>query len=307
MSESSKLPYETWSEALTQARVEQSLSIEDLSRELLLSIAQLRGIEAGNGNAFHGDYYYLRGVAKYADRLSVELEPSVQSFLDAKEDRIGPNTSMTQMAHVASGSLSAATSNSLGVARSSGFAKLGILILLLLIILGVVYIVSDKDWFSSETVSELVQDAQELTDFSPEAPSPSPSLSEEQSQTLVTDAEPFDNSVIEPVDPESIVSNPRETDQSLINLNTQRDTLVLTFTGECWAEVRRQNGDTTQKIYQNGDSLSLKVDEIGQIVLGNLTHVQAKLDDKPLDLSKYTSGSGGVARLSGQALSEQIR
>jgi cytoskeletal protein RodZ len=72
-----QLPLKEWAEQVAQARDSAHLDIGALSRELMLSSAQLRAIEAGTLSAFHGPGYYLRAVEKYARRLGVVLQPPV--------------------------------------------------------------------------------------------------------------------------------------------------------------------------------------------------------------------------------------
>lgn len=74
------LPLDAWASALAAARAEQGLSIVETARELMLSPAQLRDIESGSMNAFHGSGYYFRAVKKYAVKLGVVLDPAVDSL-----------------------------------------------------------------------------------------------------------------------------------------------------------------------------------------------------------------------------------
>ena len=76
-------PAESWGQALAQARAQQRRDHGTISRELLLSLAQLRGIEAGQTHAFHAQNFYLRAVQKYADHLNVTLDPPVSNFQEA--------------------------------------------------------------------------------------------------------------------------------------------------------------------------------------------------------------------------------
>ena len=77
MQDLDQLPLEQWATQLKQAREAGKLEFSHVAQELRLSAAQLRGIEAGSLNAFHGPGYYLRAVERYAQLLDITLDPPV--------------------------------------------------------------------------------------------------------------------------------------------------------------------------------------------------------------------------------------
>lgn len=80
MQSDDQLPLAAWGQALAAARAEQNLGVIETARELMLSPAQLRSIESGTMQSFHGSGYYFRAVQKYANRLGVVLDPAPESL-----------------------------------------------------------------------------------------------------------------------------------------------------------------------------------------------------------------------------------
>ena len=80
MQSDNQLPLAAWGQALAAARAEQNLGVVETARELMLSPAQLRNIESGTMQSFHGSGYYFRAVQKYANRLGIVLDPAPESL-----------------------------------------------------------------------------------------------------------------------------------------------------------------------------------------------------------------------------------
>ncbi|UOD51132.1 helix-turn-helix domain-containing protein [Orrella daihaiensis] len=77
MQDIDELPLEQWAEQLQRARIDAGLERSGLAQALMLSSAQLQGLESGSLSAFHGPGYYIRAVEKYARHLNIQLEPPV--------------------------------------------------------------------------------------------------------------------------------------------------------------------------------------------------------------------------------------
>lgn len=77
MQDIDELPLEQWAEQLQRARIDAGLERSGLAQSLMLSSAQLQGLESGSLSAFHGPGYYIRAVEKYARHLNIKLEPPV--------------------------------------------------------------------------------------------------------------------------------------------------------------------------------------------------------------------------------------
>jgi cytoskeletal protein RodZ len=68
------LTLETLGEMLKAQRLSACLSVEDTARKLLLSPAQLEGLEQGDLKPFYSAYYYQRAVAKYLQLFQLEVD-----------------------------------------------------------------------------------------------------------------------------------------------------------------------------------------------------------------------------------------
>lgn len=140
------LPVETWAQALSQARIEQGLDLGTLARELMLSLAQIRGIEAGQTNAFHAQNYYLRGVQRYAERLQITLDPDPGTF-QASDAASLRNRAPQRAQGIAQRQSSPANALQLPTGRAHG-ARLGrwLVILVILLVGAGVYMAVDEGW-----------------------------------------------------------------------------------------------------------------------------------------------------------------
>ena len=77
MQDIDQLPLKQWAAQITRAREAAKLDVASLAQALMLSRAQLRGLESGSLAPFHGPGYYLRALDKCATHLGIELDPPV--------------------------------------------------------------------------------------------------------------------------------------------------------------------------------------------------------------------------------------
>lgn len=162
MQSNEALPLQTWGQALRQARTEQGLDLGTIARELMLSLAQIRCIEAGEMTAFHHQGYYLRGVQKYADRLQISLEPPISAFEAASGSAsTHPHRVTARASGIARRQSSPPNAAKLPNSRTHG-AKLGRLLMLLLLALigGGVYLAISEGW-PSRSINDMLATAPE--------------------------------------------------------------------------------------------------------------------------------------------------
>jgi cytoskeletal protein RodZ len=74
----------TLGEALTEARVERGLTIEDASRVLLLSVRQVRALETVDFSAFYNASFYMKALEKYAAFCGLPSVATNAAFITAK-------------------------------------------------------------------------------------------------------------------------------------------------------------------------------------------------------------------------------
>lgn len=70
-----QLQMSEFARALRKARAQQQLTVEDASKECLLSDKQILGLEAADLRPFYSAFYALRGAERYARFLGVGPVP----------------------------------------------------------------------------------------------------------------------------------------------------------------------------------------------------------------------------------------
>jgi|GEM_PF-898617 len=179
--------YKAWGKTLSEARVRNNQGYSTLSRVLMLSLAQLKGIENGDTRPFHALPYYLRGVSRYANHLGITLEPSPESMLEASRAqtrRVYPNIAANQqkkLGSIADGNLA------LPKSRSHG-SRTGAWLLSLLLLLGAagLYAALSEGWPTK--TSESNKEPETLALAAPETAEYSPPESVANQETQVPEA-----------------------------------------------------------------------------------------------------------------------
>ena len=342
MQSTETLPLKSWGQALAQARAEQSRDLGTISRELLLSLAQLRGIESGQTHAFHAQNFYLRAVKKYADHLHVTLDPPVSAYQESSPSGTHHTKSLQRASGIASRQSSPPNALHMPAQRPHG-ARLGrwmILLVLGLVSTGV-YMAVIEGW-PSRPIDEIVahkdggpgepsgnpiaaappaaapplnktsNDSSDRTSTSISVPAPTSSSSASLSKSAVqaplqTNAQPDRAQVQSTGAVTSESANSPATGPSTVQTPSPDravpDELVLTFNQECWVELLQTNGQSQQRIYKPGEELRVATDQVERLVLGNAQAIRAQRAGKPFDVTQFTRGTGSVARIDAQALS----
>lgn len=322
MQSDDQLPLAAWGQALAAARAEQNLGVIETARELMLSPAQLRSIESGTMQSFHGSGYYFRAVQKYANRLGVVLDPAPES-LPMTDSQLGmqrlsqhsteSNTSATAILSRRQSTLD----NGLKVApfrsRSSRVGMALGVILVFAVALGV-YLSVEEGWPSKQTaqtrdtlqtpsqMGNAVQSVAVPIKPVPEKPAivsgqSTPSATSVQSPALSTVIEPLSAApTIAPAplpepEPAPVIEPPPAPPPPLADIFEAR------FTADCWVEVRYKDGRVDQKVYTDRDILAVPVEEIDGLVFGNAAAVKAQRQGESFDVMTYAGGRN-VARIS---------
>lgn len=321
MQSDDQLPLAAWGQALAAARAEQNLGVIETARELMLSPAQLRSIESGTMQSFHGSGYYFRAVQKYANRLGVVLDPAPES-LPMTDSQLGmqrlsqhsteSNTSATAILSRRQSTLD----NGLKVApfrsRSSRVGMALGVILVFAVALGV-YLSVEEGWPSKQTAQtrDTLQTPSQMGNAVqsvavPIKPVPEkPAIVSGQSTPSATSAQsPALSRVIEPLsaaptiapaplpepEPAPVIEPPPAPPPPLADIFEAR------FTADCWVEVRYKDGRVDQKVYTDRDILAVPVEEIDRLVFGNAAAVKAQRQGESFDVMTYAGGRN-VARI----------
>lgn len=322
MQSDDQLPLAAWGQALAAARAEQNLGVIETARELMLSPAQLRSIESGTMQSFHGSGYYFRAVQKYANRLGVVLDPAPES-LPMTDSQLGmqrlsqhsteSNTSATAILSRRQSTLD----NGLKVApfrsRSSRVGMALGVILVFAVALGV-YLSVEEGWPSKQTAQtrDTLQTPSQMGNAVqsvavPIKPVPEkPAIVSGQSTLSATSVQsPALSTVIEPLsaaptiapaplpepEPAPVIEPPPAPPPPLADIFEAR------FTADCWVEVRYKDGRVDQKVYTDRDILAVPVEEIDGLVFGNAAAVKAQRQGESFDVMTYAGGRN-VARIS---------
>lgn len=321
MQSDDQLPLAAWGQALAAARAEQNLGVIETARELMLSPAQLRSIESGTMQSFHGSGYYFRAVQKYANRLGIVLNPAPES-LPMTDSQLG----MQRLSQHSTESKTSATAilsrrqstldNGLKVApfrsRSSRVGMALGVILVFAVALGV-YLSVEEGWPSKQTaqtrdtlqtpsqMGNAVQSVAVPIKPVPEKPAivsgqSTPSATSVQSPALSTVIEPLSAApTIAPAplpepEPAPVIEPPPAPPPPLADIFEAR------FTADCWVEVRYKDGRVDQKVYTDRDILAVPVEEIDRLVFGNAAAVKAQRQGESFDVMTYAGGRN-VARI----------
>jgi cytoskeletal protein RodZ len=322
MKSDDQLPLAAWGQALAAARAEKGLGVVETARELMMSPAQLRGVEMGNMQTFHGSGYYFRAVQKYANRLGIVLEPAVES-LPLTDSQLG----MQRLKKASSASYSSATAtlsrrqstldNGLKItpfrSRSSRVGMVLGVILLFAVALGV-YLSVKEGWPNKQTSQtadgvqpqsppgELVQAiAVPITpDINRQASVSAQSVNPATPEPLLVSPTAIETVVvIEPMatSPSTLPEPVTVTAAEPAPAPPPADILEARFTGDCWVEVRYKDGRVEQKVYTERDILTVPVNEIRSMVLGNAAAVRAQRQGQSFDVMTFTGGRN-VSRIS---------
>jgi len=331
MQDIDQLPLEQWANQLKLARESAAIELSTLSQDLMLSVAQLRSIEAGSLKMFHGPGYYLRAVEKYAKRLDITLDPPVteltltDSQIALKRVKNTPSAS----------SLAKNQSNLLGahaMPRAMRRSRIGLwlgVVLLLLVGTGT-WMAIQEGWPNGDETS-LAQNEASQNNLQANAPTPS----------LQTERSPLDSTTSEaPTTGTGALSTLVENQTSVVlereqGLTTSPDGVAIAmataesaseltpepapelatepappppdviealFSADCWVEIRRVDGSTEQGIYKPAQTLTVDVSDIDRLTFGNAQAVSATRAGEVFDIMAFTRGGNNVARIPGAEL-----
>jgi len=323
MQEKSSLPLEAWASTLSEARRSRGLDLTQTARELVLSPAQIRGIESASLGAFHGEGYYLRAVEKYAKFLQVELTPPLQEM-----EQTDSQIALKRFNKGATVVTLAKREMSLGGAievptGSRSRTRLGVWLTLTLgvVVAAGAYLAIDEGWPNNKgeptPAAAIVQEKPPQTGkpFRPEiltpsvqplaitiAPARPPEGPLAASEPQVTSAiapgrenpPPVSIDLIPEIKP-AAPATPLATDTA--SVQAPADIIQATFTQDCWVEIRFNDDRVEQKIYTPGERFEIRATDIKSLVFGNAQAVNAQRANEPWSVMSFTLPGGNVARI----------
>jgi cytoskeletal protein RodZ len=328
------LPLSAWAEQLLRARQESGADIHSLSRELLLSTSQIKGIESGSLAAFHGPGYYLRAVDKLASKFNIVLDPPVTELaLTDSQLALNRLKNRPSAAPLAKNQSQLVGADTLPGSRTRNHLAIGAIAFIVLIAATGVWLANKDGWpttaaapdsgsmppnQNSETAvaeiktiedARLAQIASSTQEQSAPAVAPvataSPSIAEPQSTQgtgLVNEPSvaggglqnETPTALVAAVEPEPVVEP--------APLAPPIDLIEASFNADCWVEVRFLDGRLEQTIFTPEQTFSVRAAEVESLVFGNAQAVSATRAGQPFDILPFTRGGNNVARLSTQNL-----
>jgi cytoskeletal protein RodZ len=247
------------------------LSLQDVSTRLLLSVNQIRGLEAENQQAFYNDWFYVQAAKKYSGFLNITLP---ESLLNAAEhpalSRMSPvmqSGNSLKAYPNARADLGSFSDHNSTTRRPVSVLFFSLLFLVLAIGIGVVVYVK---WPFEQVVETAVNDV--ANEVAPEPPEP------------VQVATP-----VVPVPPTKPITQ-----------------LTLTFKGACWIQAINTDGTRVEKIFNDGEKLDLNLLTLNKLVIGNVVATKMLAGDLEVPLSSLTNRGSAVARLTGTELTAHI-
>jgi cytoskeletal protein RodZ len=338
MQDIDQLPVKQWAEQITGAREAAKLDIASLAQALMLSRAQLRGLESGSLSPFHGPGYYLRALDKCARHLGIELDPPVTE-LKLSDSQITLNRVKNSPS---AANLARRESNTLGEdampASRRGRVGMWIAAVSLILVGAGTWLAIEEGWPTRQTlpvVAESNSDRQRSTSadtsINQTEPTTSAALTEAVQaisavQEISLPAAPTEPTalaatetitVIEQTPPEAFAaqvavpsSEPTVSESAAPEPETKPEVetapianlFEATFTADCWVEIRFTDGRIEQRIYTPTQTLSLPINEIERVTFGNAQAVQASRAGKAFDVVAFTRSGNNVARMSAQDL-----
>jgi cytoskeleton protein RodZ len=322
---------ESVGQLLRTARVNRGLSVEDVARQLRLSVRQITALEEDDYNKLVSNTFLRGFVRNYAKLLQIDASPLLQQL----EQLLPPAPAQTITYQIE------------GIPFPSGrkqgmrsFLIIGGAILALVLLIYEIYrgneITIDSQQPASRTESRTGAGPETETSSSP-SPSSIPPANDGKEEPLSGEQNAIEQkSVVSPPDSEAApisarvpaptavpgpvqqnvppaVGSQNEGAGPVQGSNAKRgaagsesedagewkDTVHLVFGGESWTEVKDGRGKLLlSRINPPGTEQFLRGKPPFSLAIGNAVAVQLVYNGKPVDLSPYINRYGGTARLS---------
>ncbi|MEO0367449.1 MAG: RodZ domain-containing protein [Pseudomonadota bacterium] len=264
--------------ALANERKRQERTVEDIAKELNLSVNTIRAIENDHTDGLP-ELTYVRGyIRSYARLLGLEAEKLLDSYNEGVGDQAVSYDEIPQVISDAD------------ILISRPKRRRGIWLALLVVIAVAGY------FFYPEITQRLDRQA-EVSEPAVRIVSPDASVSDENvgGQIVADQAESNDVSDVlgNQIEPISEPVEPIESLDETVEVSTANteNILTLSFESTCWVDARDSEG--TRLAYKSivgGDQITLNSDLEMTIFLGNAEGATATLNGEPYDISDYRQG-----------------
>ncbi len=318
-------------ELLLRERLNQQKDEVDVARRLMLSKLQLLAIEAGESESFHHERRYIQGIKSYVFYLGLQSRTDVNELVNQIEGFSAQGLKASPAAGVAQLHLSAATpaqTKSYASRGASRYVYYGLAVL----VAGAVALAISEGWpfkgtqpQTAEQVSSQASSNTETSDAKSESvgatgaastavvtanasassqPATSlTNLSSAQSQAPVQVSQSPSAVQIQPppreVEPEKNDSASKVPPAAAQNA---RGMMRIDFKGECWVSLQTTEGKREERIYKQGESLSVPISSVAGLILGNAPAATVYLSGNQVDVLAKGLTTGNVSRLDQKSL-----
>ncbi|MDN5935675.1 MAG: DUF4115 domain-containing protein [Nitrosospira sp.] len=293
-------------QSLKAARLDRGMSIEEVARQLRLSVRQIAALESDNYGKLSSTTFLRGFVRNYAKLMRMDAAP----LLERLEQSVPPPPTPTisyQIEGIPFPSNQGRGTRNLIIA--------GVVLALLLLIYAV-YSGNEgnrekpQSAVKVETGTETGQ-AAALSQFQPpsansgnDADAGPPGETARLTEQKPEGPRPVQTTVSPPAPGRQVTAGPAVTPESRAGIasesaNEGGDVLRFLFEGESWIEVKDGRGRVIlSQIKPRGAEQVLHGQPPFSLVIGNAAQVRLVYNDRPVDLTPYTNTHGGTARLS---------
>lgn len=280
---------------LRKARVARNMSIEDVSRQLRLSIQQIEAIEKEDFEKIPGRTFLRGFIRNYANLVQLDPIPLLQ--LLPKSTQVVSTYKRTPFTNK---QISFSTSR-----ENPGNHSLTIVIILFVIILGAYFIFGDVSWNKNSDrgfSSEEVKSESGTTSVEIQLPLSAKSSSIDTAQTnKATEINNSINNLEKPaVEPDTITESILAENKPIIQetektaaISSDSGHLNFKFTADSWIKVIDGKGTPLfEQLKKGGSEQIITGKRPLSVVIGNASGVNLTYNDKEIDISSYKRQDG---------------
>ena len=301
---------------LRHTRNAKQRSVAQVARVLILSVAQINGLESGSLAAFHNRTYYLRALTKYLDYLGVAKQAATVSLLAQLEQQAAVNNEATSQKelNLLLGSVLHPSRKTLLIPNK----RLPLLLVTLAVLVGIGLVAftllqrlpqADSVAVSSAITESALNTSQSNQRLSETAPAPDPATSptqppkaEQTTPDVATNPGLASKAATTPTQPLSSSGAAH----AVANAAAQTKILRLSFTAPAWVQMIAQDGKRVEKVFTPEETLDVDPATTVSVVVGNAREASFSAGQIKIDLAQFIKPNSSVARLNQQDLNALV-
>lgn len=292
-------------EALLLARTEKGLDVQEVAHTLIMSSAQIRGLETANQFAFHNQAFFIRGIEKYARYL--EIPDGAELWTQLDQIRESHNLSKTSPAHREISTLAKSGFFKHRTSLFSYFTRNPVFWISVISLLGLSISLSSRIESESNRIKEFAASEQSAAlDTAPE-PETGRNALKAGVESGMSEVQHSQASK-EPSESSQNSTSQRKSDQqdtlALLKVETKpplpsaQNRITLKFNEPSWVKYVIKDGTAHEKIYQPDEQLEIDPATIESLVIGNAGATTLTSGNAIVDLKSHSINKNGIARIS---------